>query len=166
MNFTKAPDKPFYKKKPFIIIGVLVFLVIIGKTCGSDKNTESKTVENKTEVAKPKILKEITAYTENPYTKEGYENIKTYYYGLYISLPKDTTGVVAEVKEFLKAKAENVGDNEVVHLWIFSDSTVVPKSFDGEWSTQKSRQKCFAHAAKLANGNCSYDYDIFGEFKS
>ncbi|MBK6331232.1 MAG: hypothetical protein IPF62_12265 [Bacteroidetes bacterium] len=29
----------------------------------------------------------------------------------------------------------------------------------------KKQEKCFAHAVKLANGNYSYDFDIFGEYK-
>ena len=164
MNFTETTEIPFYKKKRFLIIGGIVLLVFLSKMCSNDKTTETKneTVES----VKPKNLKEITAYSENPYTKSGYENIKTYYYGLYLSVPKDTTGISTEIMDFLKEKANNVEENEVVHLWIFTDSTVVPKSFEGEWSNAKSRKKCFAHAVKLANGNYSYDYDMFGEYKA
>jgi len=152
--------KPFYKKRGFLIIGGIIMVSLIGKMCGDDKTTNSK-IEN----VKPKNLKEITSYTENPYTKAGYENIKTYYYGLYLPVQKDTTGISAEIMDFLKEKSKNAEDNEAVHLWIFSDSSVVPKSFSGEWSNPKNRKKCFAHAVKLANGNYSYDFDIFGEYK-
>ena len=113
----------------------------------------------------PQLLKVKTSYFEYPYTKPGYENIKTYYYGLYINLPKDTSGVAQEIMSFLKNKAKDVEDNEAIHLWIFSDSTIIPKSFSGEWSTTKVSKKCFAHAIKGTNGNYSYDYDIFNEFE-
>ncbi|MBK9256584.1 MAG: hypothetical protein IPM42_13935 [Saprospiraceae bacterium] len=162
MNVIES-EKPFYKKKGVLLVGGIIILSLIGKMCGDDTTTNSKieTVEN----VKPKNLKEITSYTENPYTKAGYENIKTYYYGLYLQVPKDTSGISSEIMGFLKEKSKNAEDNEAVHLWIFSDSTVVPKSFSGEWSNPKNRKKCFAHAVKLANGNYSYDFDIFGEYK-
>ena len=80
------------------------------------------------------------------------------------SLPAYIGGINA-LMDFLKEKSKNAEDNEAVHLWIFSDSSVVPKSFSGEWSNPKNRKKCFAHAVKLANGNYSYDFDIFGEYK-
>ncbi|MBK9635431.1 MAG: hypothetical protein IPO64_13305 [Bacteroidetes bacterium] len=162
MNVIES-EKPFYKKKGVLLVGGIIILSLIGKMCGDDTTTNSKieTVEN----VKPKNLKEITSYTENPYTKAGYENIKTYYYGLYLQVPKDTSGISSEIMGFLKEKSKNAEDNEAVHLWIFSDSTVVPKSFSDEWSNPKNRKKCFAHAVKLANGNYSYDFDIFGEYK-
>jgi hypothetical protein len=162
MNVIES-EKPFYKKKGVLIIGGIIILSLIGKMCGDDTTTNSniETFEN----VKPKNLKEITSYTENPYTKAGYENIKTYYYGLYLPVPKDTSGISSEIMDFLKEKSKNAENNEAVHLWIFSDSTVVPKSFSGEWSNPKNRKKCFAHAVKLANGNYSYDFDIFGEYK-
>ncbi len=158
--------KPFYKKRGFLIIGGIIILSLIGKMCGDDKTINSKIekIEND-ENFKTKNLKEIIRYTQNPYTKAGYENIKTHYYGLYLSVPKDTLGISSEIMDILKEKSKNAEDNEAVHLWIFSDSSVVPKSFSGEWSNPKNRKKCFAHAVKLANGNYSYDFDIFGEYK-
>jgi hypothetical protein len=114
---------------------------------------------------KPKLLKEIVAYSFHPFTKPGYENITTYVYGLYINLPTDMTGVEDEVMEYLKEKSANVEETDAVHFWMFTDSTVIPKSFEGNWSTPKSEKKCFGHAVKMTNGNYSYDYDILGTFK-
>jgi len=163
MNLSEKTEIPFYKKKVFLIIGGLIILGAIGKNFNNNEKKEVSIVEN--EIVKPQILKEITSYYENPYSKEGYENLKTYYYGVYINLPKDTTGIEKEIMAFLKDKSSNLNVNDVVHLWIFSDSTVIPKSFSGDWSTPKMREKCFGHAVKLSNGNYSYDYDLLGEFK-
>lgn len=162
MNVVQTTRNPFYQSKLFFIIVGILLLTILGKMYNS-KST------NKDAVAKPAVmrsqmLKEIVTYTEHPYSKSGYESITTYYYGLYIALPKDTTGIANEVMEFLEEKAKKAKHGEAIHLWIFSDSTVIPKSFSAEWSTSKNRKKCFGHAVKLSNGNYIYDYDIFGEF--
>ncbi|MEB3380376.1 hypothetical protein VL762_11760 [Flavobacterium psychrophilum] len=162
MNFSQSTEKPFYKKKIFLIIAGLVIITMISKNCKSDDKTE---VKEKVAVEKPKFLKVINSIVEKPYTKPGYENIRTYYYGVYLNYPKDTTGIKEEVMDLLKEKTELAEENEAVHLWIFTDSTLIPKSYDGEWGTAKMRKKCFGHAVKLTNGNYSYDYDIFGEFK-
>lgn len=160
MNLSNSKETPFYKRRLFLIISGLVFLGLVGKMCSpSNINNQNQ------QTVKQGRLKEVVTYTESPYTKKGYETIKTYYYGLYLPMPKDTTGVAGEIMGFLKNKAAIAKSNEVVHLWIFTDSTVIPKTFSGDWSTEKSRKKCFGHAAKLANGNYLYNYDMFGEFK-
>ncbi|GDX53035.1 hypothetical protein LBMAG27_20820 [Bacteroidota bacterium] len=126
----------------------------------------SGVVKTRTEKKLPKkqlLFKEFVSYYEKPYSKKGYENLKVFYYGLYLNLPNDTTGIANEMVEYLKQKKYNDGD--VIHVWVFTDSTIIPKSFSGDWSTPKSRSKCFAHIGRLSNGNISYDYDMLGEFK-
>ena len=164
MNFSQSTEKPFYKKRTFLVIAGLVLLTIISKTCKSEEkkeNTEKQLPEN----SKANLLKIINTSIAQPYSKPGYEDIKTYYYGVYLNYPKDTTGIEKQIMNLLKQKSENVGENEAVHFWVFTDSTLIPKSYEGQWSNSKMRKKCFGHAVKLSNGNFSYDYDLLGEFK-
>lgn len=55
---------------------------------------------------------------------------------MYLNLPNDTTGIANEMVEYLKQKKYNDGD--VIHVWVFTDSTIIPKSFSGDWSTPKA----------------------------
>ena len=50
------------------IIGMLLLGLMMGM-CGEKK------VETENAIEKPKILKEITSYSESPYSKPGYEDI-------------------------------------------------------------------------------------------
>lgn len=164
MNFSQSTEKPFYKKRTFLVIAGLVLITFINRTCRSEEKTES-IAKLKSENTQSNLLKIINSSIDKPYSKPGYENIKTYYYGIYLNYPKDTTGIEKEIMNLLKQKSENVGENEAVHFWIFTDSTLIPKSYEGQWSNSKMRKKCFGHAVKLSNGNFSYDYDLLGEFK-
>ncbi len=129
----------------------------------NEKGLSEKTSENPIGHKDTALFRDFSSYFENPYSKPGYEEIKVYYYGVYVNLPGDTTGMRKRIVDYLETK--QCGDGDVVHLWIFTDSNLIPKSFKGDWSTPEMRKKCYAHATKLSNGKTSYDYNIFGEFR-
>ncbi len=147
------------QKSNFIYGGLAILSFIILLVAGGNQSAKNEIKEK----PKKNPFKEFVSYYEKPYSKKGYENIKVSYYGLYLNLPNDTTGIANEIIKYLKQKEYNEGD--VINVWVFTDSTIIPKSFSGDWSTPESRSKCFAHVGRLSNGNISYDYDMLGEFK-
>ena len=86
-------------------------------------------------------------------------------YGVYINLPKDTLGISKKTIDYLKTIEANHKDNESIHLWIFTDSTIIPNSFYADWPTKEIKSKCFAHAAKYHKEYYRYHYNLLGEFK-
>ncbi len=93
------------------------------------------------------------------------KNISIYKYGVYINLPKDTLGISKKTIDYLKTIEANHKDNESIHLWIFTDSTIIPNSFYADWPTKEIKSKCFAHAAKYHKEYYRYHYNLLGEFK-
>jgi hypothetical protein len=60
-----------------------------------------------------------------------------------LSVPKDTTWISTVILDFLKEKANIFEDKKVLHKWIFTNSKVKQKSFDGECSIPKRIKKNF-----------------------
>ena len=107
------------------------------------------------------LFKEFTSY-ETSSDKPEFENLKGHYYGVYINLPKDTTGISEKLIEYLHRR--ELKDGEATNIYFFTDSTVIPKRFEGEWITPKISRKCFAWVIRSPNGNEMVDYDEF-DFK-
>lgn len=151
---------PALKNKVIKGISIFALLILFGALSPSEKKDDLKEKDAPLQeniVKKRKFeLKTVTSYYESPYTKKGYEHIKTYYFGVYLNLPADTTGISEEIISYLKEIASETKENEAVNMWVFTDSTIIPKSFKGEWSNAENQAKCFASVSRFTNGYIDY----------
>ena len=155
-----------------LMLGILLFLYIENKENHKNNDVENTSVLTKESStftpivlpqAKNKIFfEEVTSYKVKPYDKEGFENQRTYFYGVYLKLPKDTTGVASEIMNYYSKKHFN---DDAVHMYFFTNKNLIPSRFDGEWYTDEVREKIFAHFFRFTNGKILLVVDETGEFK-
>lgn len=166
-NISHLP-KPKIRISKEVYTGLIIafgYLIIINHDPKLyETKKEDKKRDNYVMVNEPNYLEEVSSYYTEQETKYG-DKFKTYYYGVYLNLPSDTKGIEQQIRNFLDTKIELAKEEEAVHVWVFTDKSVIPKSFEGDWATNKMQRKCYAHIVKLTNGNIVYSYDIFGEFK-
>ena len=94
MNFTETTATPFYKKKPFLIISVILLLALLGKMF--KKNETQKPIETKSEqiaTTNPNAEKEANekALVEIRKEKKVAEAMVTDANVLYVSVKDDGT---------------------------------------------------------------------------
>ncbi len=135
----------------------VILLIIFTISC----NNKSEVVEKEKKYRRTSLLKIFTldSIVNN--------QVAIYKYGVYIELPKDTSGVSKSVLLHLKdIEKDHHKENDAIHMWIFTDSTVIPKHFFGDWTTKEIESKCFAHAAKYVKGYYRYHFNLLEGYKS
>jgi hypothetical protein len=93
MSNTTTEQTPFYKRKPFLIIGSILLLALIGKLFGGNETTYTKNTEtiNKVDSKQTELQANEKALSEIRKEKKVIEAIVTDANVLYVSVKDDGT---------------------------------------------------------------------------
>ncbi|NCX95163.1 MAG: hypothetical protein EBX41_01920 [Chitinophagia bacterium] len=114
-SFKSIKEKGQFRKVLFVSYLLSGMLLLLSPAYVEDLSVSPPANSQPSVNHEPSVNLEVITFYE--VKSEGRWNMNWYYYGLYINLPLDTTGVANKIMDFVRDKASKIRYRDAMHVW-------------------------------------------------